>query len=135
MSKPIYYKTKSYDPETGGNPPVPYIIQSELLPLPSTGTFGTMRGNNSTAANCKEAESKLKFIQQRDKNKNFPQTFKHPKIYGNHCNDLNSDKIEIEIPVPYKAGLSAGRKQRRASTRRRRASRRKAKKTRHSRKR
>lgn len=165
MSKPIYYRTHSYDKKTGENPPGGYVIKSGLSPLPSTGTFGSMTGRTSAAASCKEALQKVETIQKRDRDKGFPQTFLHSKLYppGNHCYaDQSNTKIEIEIPVKYvpeantamspeantpmspeamtpytnsMGGYTRRHRQRRVSTRRRRASRRKVKRTRHSTKR
>ncbi len=132
MSKPIYYTTEGYSPD--GSKINGYPVKTGPFPLPSTGTFGSVIGRTSTAASCPEAVQKLKTTQQKDKN--FPRTFidrNVPKIEESCL--MEPSKITINIPVKIDVPQSAGRKQRRVSTRRRRASRRKVKKTRHSTKR
>ena len=142
MSKPIYYRTEGYNSD--GSRIIDYPVKKGPFPLPSTGTFGSMTGRISTAANCSEAVQKLKTVQKRDKGKGFPQTFEKPDVppIDRSCYD-NSGIIEINIPVNNIDVQSAGRirtrgRRRRAVSIRRRqppSSRRKAKKTRHSRKR
>ena len=132
MSKPIYYTTEGYNPD--GSKINGYPVKTGPFPLPSTGTFGSMRGSTSTAASCLEAVQKIKITQQKDKN--FPRTFMErnvPRIEESCL--MEPSKITINIPVKIDVPQAAGRKQRRAFTRRRRASRRKVKRTKHSRKR
>lgn len=112
-NKQIYYRTRSYDTESGDratrsgnkgageNPNARYNVESKLSPLPSTGTYGSWKGSTSAAASCKEALQKLEFIQKRDKLKGFPQTFKHYKVSGNHCYGESNSELDIEIPVEY----------------------------------